>query len=98
MKNEYSVRDIIDKKLYPCEKFPRSLFPDLVSTLTELFWKNEKANTMGKGEKEIPYSEDLEKKISETVSLGALLSNDPGTIALIYKDLIFKFIFKRHVK
>ena len=96
MKNEYSVRDIIDKKLYPCEKFPRSLFPDLVSTLTELFWKNEKANTMGKGEKEIPYSEDLEKKISETVSLGALLSNDPGTIALIYKDLIFKFIFKRH--
>ena len=96
MKSEYSVRDIIDKKLYPCEKFPRPLFPDLVSILTELFWKNEKVNTVGKNKKDIPYSEDLEKKISETVSLGALLSNDPGTIALIYKDLIFKFIFKRH--
>lgn len=91
-----SVKDVIDRKLYPCEKFPRTLFPNLVSILTELFHKYEKANKSENGEKEIPCSEDFEKKISQTISLGALLNNEPGTLALIYKDLIFKFIFKRH--
>ncbi len=96
IEKECSVKDIIDKKLYPCEKFPRTLFPDLVSILTELFNKYERANIIKNGENEIPCTEDFEKKIYQTISLSALLNNDPGTLALIYKDLIFKFIFKRH--
>lgn len=87
MENELSIRNIIEKKLYPDDKFPRSLFPDIISILTNLYLKSENHS---------PNTEDLEKKISEVVGLKSLLNRDPGTIALIYKALIFKFIFKRH--
>lgn len=97
MKYELSIRNIIDEKLYPDGKFPRSLFPDIISVLTDLYIKSEKDKNRGKDENNSPHTQDLEERILKVVGLKALLKKNPGTIALIYKDLIFKFIFKRHL-
>ena len=96
-KHELSIRNIIDEKLYPEGKFPRSLFPDIISVLTDLYIKSEKEKSRGKDEENSPQTPYLEEMILEVVGLKSLLEKNPGTIALIYKDLIFKFIFKRHI-
>ncbi len=85
--NMDQIREIIDEKLYPTDRFPRSLFPDLVTVLGDLC-RNGDSN-------EIPV-EPIEW-IASKVSIRSLLKNDPGTLVIIYKDLIYKYIFKRHL-
>jgi len=81
------IREIIDLHLYPAEKFPRSLFPDLVPLLTELCLRDGP----------LPGGEDPETAVSHRVSLKTLLMKDPGTLVLLYRNLIRKYIFKRHI-
>ena len=85
--NNEQIREIIADKLYPADRYPRSLFPDLVTILGDL--------CMNGDTPESPV--ELTEWINSKVCLESLLNNNPGTLVIIYKDLIFKYIFKRHI-
>ncbi len=84
--NMDQIKKTIGEKIYPEERYPRSLFPNLISTLGDLFKNNDKMQDNG----------DLEDRIYSLVNLKSLLIDHPGVLVIIYKDLIYKYIFKRH--
>ncbi len=96
MENTYQVKNIIDKVLYPEKKFPRSLFPNLITILTALYRDKEKIISSENIGLIIEGPEGIEERVCKIVGLKALLNNDPGTLVLIYRDLMYKYIFKRH--
>jgi len=79
------IKKIIDEKLYPSDKFPRSLFPDLVPVLTNLCKK-----------KGVDTSRQLEKTVVKCVGLKSLLYEEPGTLTIIYSNLIRRYVNKKH--
>ena len=85
--NMDQIRKIIREKIYPEKRYPESLFPNLVNTLGDLFKNYNKTQESGK----------LEDKIYSIVNLKSLLIHHPGVLVIIYKDLIYKYIFKRHI-
>ncbi len=84
-KRSNQIKKIIDERLYPPDKFPRSLFPDLVQILTDLC-KKKGVGTSGR----------LEETVIKYVSLKSLLYKEPGTLTVIYRNLIRRYVNKKH--
>ncbi len=95
-----SNNDIISetiKKLYPKEKFPANLFPDIYPLLHDFFKKS--VNSRENGRDFCPDDKE-KKKIEEIViknlNFEILLNRHPQTVILIYRKCIEKFIFYKH--
>ncbi len=83
------------EKIYPVDKYSRILFPNLVPILTDLC-----INEINKVT-EIPDHrnktfDSLQEQVFGIVNLKNLLFNNPGTLLLVYKDLIQRYIAKKH--
>ncbi|MEN8153816.1 MAG: hypothetical protein ABFR75_07310 [Acidobacteriota bacterium] len=90
------LENIIREHLYPEDKFPSRIFPDLIPILFSLFKKEtgyqDKVNlNFQNGDPEY-----LKKQIVSLLNLKALVKNHPDIVVLLYRNLISIYISKKH--
>lgn len=87
------------KQLYPEEKFPKKIFPDIYHLLIDLF---KKEINLREDFREVYREKKARQKVAEMVfeilNFKNLLKDHPQTVVLIYHECIKKYIFYRHGK
>jgi DNA-directed RNA polymerase specialized sigma24 family protein len=95
--HRYRVLGVITNELYPAEKFPPRSFPDIGSTLLDLFIEVIKSQNdlweLYISDKE---HDRIKKAAREILNFRNLLENHPQTVVLIYQKYIKKFIAYKH--
>ncbi len=97
--NQEILLNFIGNQLYPAEKYPRTLFPDLPKILYDQFiviirsksdrWERFQKTTDPK---------ILKEMVRDILNLKNLLKNHPHSLILIYRYLISKYIGSKHQK
>ena len=95
--NEYILIRHLRKKLYPEDRFPETLFPDLNIILVDLIRTLIESNQNPlKTVQKNKINKIVEQKAEEIVSLEFLLKNHPQIIVKIYHNLIKKYVQIKH--
>jgi hypothetical protein len=92
------IRDVIKNQLYPANVFPRTLFPDLDQILLKHFTDFLKANTNRRNSFQLSRNdEELKEMINDILCFESILGDYPQIIILIYRRLISRYIYSKHM-
>ncbi len=88
---------IITEQLYPEERFPITIFPDLVPLLSGLYLKitKQKEEKQDKNDNR-QYFKVKEEDVKKALNLNSLIKFHPNVLVLLYRNLIVRYISQKH--
>lgn len=91
-----SLENIIREQLYPEDKFPLRVFPDLIPLLTNLFFKEKKNTATENFDSRNEKLKEINKQAVKILNLNSLVKNHPDILVLLYRNLISNYISRKH--
>jgi len=86
------LENIIREHLYPENEFPTALFPDLIKTLTNLFF----SERIKSGSLENTKVTAIKKEALSQLNLNTLIKKHPDIVILLYRNIIVNYITRKH--
>jgi len=86
------LENIIREHLYPENEFPTALFPDLIKTLTNLFF----SERIKSGSLENTKFTTIKKEALSQLNLNTLIKKHPDIVILLYRNIIVNYITRKH--